>query len=368
MKKILLACLISTGFTAVSSAQMVEYRFPGVLSPASIEFFVSASDVIAGTGLADPGGGAFPPGCTGQGDEAYSQDGWTEVDEASALANGDYLEVTITDIGGGGLEIFDISFSAISSANGPTAYAVYIDGALQSVGSFTGGCDIIFSTVPAPVVIPQNGSTIVRIVAFGATSPTGTLDFDGLIIEGISANLPIELSYFNAKLVGNDVVLNWRTETEEHNAYMAVERSFDGIKFSEIGRLKGAGTTVEPQEYKFIDTAPKAGLNYYRLRQVDVDGTVAYHKMVSVNVAVKDIGLAVFPTLAAETALVQTNRVAEVEGRLRIVDMMGKVMIEHVLAPGVNQVELQLGTLAPGQYIVQVQVADEISTARFVKQ
>ncbi|MCB0556998.1 MAG: hypothetical protein KDD02_25850, partial [Phaeodactylibacter sp.] len=68
------------------------------------------------------------------------------------------------------------------------------------------------------------------------------------------------------------------------------------------GRVQGAGTTLEPQEYSFIDEKPLRGLNYYRLRQVDFDGAVEYHKVISVEYKGKSsaIGVSAFPNPANE--------------------------------------------------------------------
>ncbi len=196
-----------------------------------------------------------------------------------------------------------------------------------------------------------------------ATSSFGSLN------TGINTGfLPIELTYFTATPKSNVIALNWRTETELNNAYMAVERSLDGENFAEIGRVKGAGTTVEPQEYRFIDEAPKAGINYYRLRQVDTDGTVNYHKVVAVSFDTKDIATTVFPTVANDFVTLQTSKVAEAEGIVTVMSLTGKIVTELAFAEGANQIELNVANLAAGQYFVRLAVDGAVTTTRFVKQ
>jgi len=180
--------------------------------------------------------------------------------------------------------------------------------------------------------------------------------------------LPIELIFFTATPQSNAVVLHWRTETELNNAYMAVERSLDGENFAEIGRVKGAGTTFEPQEYTFLDQTPKAGINYYRLRQVDTDGAVNYHKVVAVSFDTKDVVTSVFPTIANDFVTVQTSKVAEAEGVVTVMSLTGKIVTERAFAKGANQIELNVANLAAGQYFIRLAVDGAVTTTRFVKQ
>jgi len=89
--------------------------------------------------------------------------------------------------------------------------------------------------------------------------------------------LPVELIEFTASLNDADQVdLNWTTASEVNNAYFSIERSRDGKNFEEIGQVTGAGTTADMQHYHHLDPMPYSGYNYYRLRQVDLDGSFAY--------------------------------------------------------------------------------------------
>ena len=90
----------------------------------------------------------------------------------------------------------------------------------------------------------------------------------------------MELVDFNAeKYDDRSSLLTWRTETEINNDYFAIERSTDGVNFTELGQVEGAGSTTIPQSYEFIDNAPEFGDNAYRLRIVDTDGTFKYSEI-----------------------------------------------------------------------------------------
>jgi hypothetical protein len=103
-----------------------------------------------------------------------------------------------------------------------------------------------------------------------------TLRIDDVQISG-SQFLPINLVDFSAVEKPNQTVsLQWETATETNVEYTSIERSTDGMIFEEIGRLSGQGDSFEARQYQFLDSAPRFGCNYYRLKIVDLDGTVAW--------------------------------------------------------------------------------------------
>src|SRR5258706_1622052 len=97
-----------------------------------------------------------------------------------------------------------------------------------------------------------------------------------------SGVLPIELLYLNVKSNTGYVNCSWATATETNNDYFTIERSQDGKTFEEILRKPGAGNSVTQREYSIIDEAPMKGINYYRLKQTDYDGTFSYSQVKSV--------------------------------------------------------------------------------------
>lgn len=127
----------------------------------------------------------------------------------------------------------------------------------------------------------------------GGTTTSGTIVTSGVVTAfspftlasrtGGGANpLPIELVYFIANPRENYVELQWKTASQINNDYFVVERSKDGQKWEQLVIVKGAGTTSIPMEYLETDPSPYEGLSYYRLKQVDFDGSFTYSQIVSV--------------------------------------------------------------------------------------
>ena len=121
------------------------------------------------------------------------------------------------------------------------------------------------------------GTTGAISPAFGTvTSASSVTDFNTFFTLGsTNANnpLPVELLSFDATLEDNEVHLDWATATETDNEQFVVERSADGVNFSGILDQPGAGNSSTVQYYQDVDENPLIGVSYYRLRQIDFDGT-----------------------------------------------------------------------------------------------
>jgi hypothetical protein len=97
--------------------------------------------------------------------------------------------------------------------------------------------------------------------------------------------LPVELLSFDGQAAGEAVQLEWITASESGSSHYLVERSIDGYTFEAIGQVQAAGTSYSTLTYAFEDPQPVRGVNYYRLKQVDLDGTTDLSEVVAVTFA-----------------------------------------------------------------------------------
>ncbi len=194
-----------------------------------------------------------------------------------------------------------------------------------------------------------------------APSSRGVLNFS-------QSAFPITLYAFEGELKGERVLLSWQTETEENNDFMAVEHSTDARRFTEIGRVKGAGTTTERQSYTLWHDTPQPGLNYYRLRQVDFDGAIEYHGPVAIEYKGKEPRLEIYPSPVAEQLVIEMPITAEQGGELLICDINGRPALRLATAPGFRRQSIDVTSLPPGHYFLQWRPErGDILTNRFVK-
>jgi len=173
--------------------------------------------------------------------------------------------------------------------------------------------------------------------------------------------LPVELTAFYAKPSTTAIKLFWETESELNNAYFEIERSTDGQYFTTIGKQKGAGTTIEPQAYQFVDAQPKIGTNFYRLQQVDTDGAFHYSDILAVAFDPKNEILKVYPSPVTNVLMIQSNTSMQ---QLQVLDSRGRVVVETT-----GQVaQVDVSTLPKGLYLLRIKTAKGQQIQRFIKQ
>ena len=177
--------------------------------------------------------------------------------------------------------------------------------------------------------------------------------------------LPVTLLSFTAAPAGDDVRLAWRTATETGNDYFAVEHSADGRDFRELGRVAGAGDSATPRSYEYTHADVPTGTHYYRLRQVDFDGSYEYSDVVSVLLDGSGGALRLFPNPARDA--VQVISAGTEALRYDLFDAFGRRLRSDAVAP---QGRIDLRGLAPGTYILRLSDLSGrvVETERVVRQ
>ncbi|MDX2174030.1 MAG: T9SS type A sorting domain-containing protein [Bacteroidota bacterium] len=132
---------------------------------------------------------------------------------------------------------------------------------------------------------------------FTATLPTtGGVFFTIGSINKVSTPLPITLLSFVAEPDNNTVVVNWSTVNELNSNFYSVQRSQDGLNFTDIGNVKASGTSNSRRDYQFIDSNPLNDISYYRLKLTDIDGSINTYNIVSVVFENNDLAeFTIFP-------------------------------------------------------------------------
>jgi hypothetical protein len=170
--------------------------------------------------------------------------------------------------------------------------------------------------------------------------------------------LPVELTSFTGTVDTNNLAtLRWTTASERNSAYFALERSPDGTAFTEIGRVAAATTSIKTLAYQWLDPQRLLRTAYYRLRQVDNDGTVHYSRVVTLTPTPSIARLLeVYPNPSAgQTMQLLLNGYDGETLSLRLVDALGRTVMTQTLAP-VNAhylapLDLPKG-LATGTYVL----------------
>jgi len=182
--------------------------------------------------------------------------------------------------------------------------------------------------------------------------------------------LPIELVDMRATAVGEEVLVEWTTVTERGSASYIVERSSDNISFSPIGQMDAAGESRERINYDLVDRTPYAGLNYYRVKQLDLDGSFEYSPVVTAMILHSENAIRVVPNPATDRIQILSPKHVTGTAVVEVLDLTGRIVLKrkmNILDDGLLMMEI--GELVQGTYLVRLSLPDGSApgTARFQK-
>jgi hypothetical protein len=188
------------------------------------------------------------------------------------------------------------------------------------------------------------------------TAATGTLN---LGINMITTPLPVQLARFDGRQEGAHDRLTWTTNSESHNAGFNLQHAVDGKEFTTIDYITTkapGGNSADVLHYEFLNTKPVNGHNYYRLQQVDIDGTISTESKVIDLIRETAQEIRVYPNPSKEQVNVEFSSTQASNITVQVSDMQGRVMLkaEHQVAEGLVRVPVQINHLPAGNYMVQV--------------
>lgn len=221
------------------------------------------------------------------------------IDNSSVTVSGNFDNVgngSVTVQNGGALSVSgDFANNGGGNVSSDSGGSIAIEGDFNNTGG--GNTDV-------------DGGSIAVGGTFTGTTPTGDAgdcDGGGGGCCGVGCEpLPVTLTSFTSTQQGDRLLLSWQTQSELNNNHFTLERSFDGINFSEIARVSGAGNSSSASSYSYFDNASfGADFVYYRLSQTDFDGTHKNLKVISVGVSVIASDIQVYPNPARNNSTIQ---------------------------------------------------------------
>ena len=172
--------------------------------------------------------------------------------------------------------------------------------------------------------------------------------------------LPVELTSFTVKCSENYTILNWTTASESDNSHFDIEKSTDAISWRKIGEVRGGGNSSQLIEYEFTDAENNTREVYYRLKQVDHNGTFSYSEIISkeCNQSTQP-AFNIYPNPVTETIFIQYE--FEESQRLlffNLFDDIGRIIksasfdLTNKSSSGILQIPV--GDLANGIYFMKI--------------
>ena len=170
--------------------------------------------------------------------------------------------------------------------------------------------------------------------------------------------LGAELTNFEAKCVDNKQLIQWTTISEKDNDYFILESSHNGSEWTEVATINGHGTTTDRHDYYFKDERVKNGVTYYRLKQVDFDGEITYHKIISSSCDLDANSVLIYPNPAQDVVYINVHANNEIQS-LTLSNSLGQVIHQSF-----NEESIDVREFATGIYILTVETKNGVKTER----
>jgi len=170
---------------------------------------------------------------------------------------------------------------------------------------------------------------------------------------GTDGLLPVSLISFTATLQKNTTLLQWATAQEINSSYFEVQHADNSLQFTNLVTVQASGNVNTQHSYSTVDPNPVTGINYYRLKEVNKDGSFVYSNIVNVTVS-GVTGMAAYPNPARENVIIKINALTQ-KTVLNMYDVQGRLVMQKqvILAGGDNLIDWNVSNIAPGIYYVE---------------
>jgi|GEM_PF-103891 len=226
---------------------------------------------------------------------------------------------------------------------------------LKFIDNNAGSSTITLANSNAELLAVADTNTMFR----GVTFTPGTV---------VNYALPAKLSSFTAKKQTDNTLLNWTTAAEQNSLRFDVLHSVNGNDFTAIGAVASNGNASQSSSYAFIHKAIFKGLNYYKLNQVDRDGSSQQSKVIVLDFSGNKLEMLVNVPLNNQ---VQVNIMADepASGTIHVIDMQGRKLVQQKvqLVKGNNTVSIDGQLFVKGIYIASLVTNNGTVNVKFVK-
>ncbi len=213
------------------------------------------------------------------------------------------------------------------------------------------------------ISVPNGGFIYLRfLIQDGTPSGSGSRDemaLDNITIYGTAAiPAPVDMSPVSATLLENDVRIDWTTYTEKNNAGFEIQRGTDGVHFKTIGFERGQLESNLTLDYSYRDATAVNGINYYRIKQVDIDEKYTFSNIAQVDVTkAGNFKANIYPNpITNQTVNIELESSIKDVAKVEIYSLNGQLVLSThwSIIKGINQLPITTNLLA-GHYILSIQ-------------
>jgi hypothetical protein len=181
------------------------------------------------------------------------------------------------------------------------------------------------------------------------------------------AVVPVIWQNVKAQLTNNQTLVSWATSQEINTSLFEIEHSVDGINFVKIGQQNAAGNSTNISYYNFTHPKPAAGFNYYRIKQIDINGSNKYSVIVKV-LNRNDIKETIIAPNPVSNILNVVEPTSKYISSIEVYDNKGSLIMHKNIQSDVQVYSLPVLALKTGNYVLKINYKNESKSIRFIKE
>lgn len=306
----------------------------------------------------------------------FTNDGLLSTDRAAAgvLTSGtstnngfyDYASIQAFSIGTGtitdnGIDLTNSADTEFDASGGNT-----IDvGVPNYAFTYNGGDTLATSDASGILTIPDGElESLDPLTLSPAPYPAYSI-----VVSNYNVLLPIELANFHVSKAADGVKIQWETISEVNVDYVSVEKSTDGMSFTSIHRELSNGDAYEHNTYEVMDKGLVSGINYYRLKTVDLNGEIEYSEIKSISLRGEDSleSINVYPTITDGNMIsIDLSGVKSDNVNMRLINSQGTQLMNINYIGGQEQ-SIDVASLPQGLYFIMLDNGISTTTRRILK-
>lgn len=351
------------------------FKLPGTAPACAGNLLLNPSFETTSTGALDLYSGFTPANWSSSTDFGYPELRWTVPDGISFLGIYTPGAVVYQDVSSSPGSCYSLTFYAAMhepTLNDGEVKIQYLDSSHNPIGSpvaykithdwettegLGGPYSLSLGTAPA-------GTSFVRVFIENNSAP-GTVESvkaDGFCLLETCKSLPVTLVNFNAKEEGHSTVLNWVSSSETNSSYYQVQHSLTSRSWRSLGQVTASQNSSSMKSYSFRDDGPAPGINYYRLRIVDLDGTATYSSVRSVVVTGRS-DTRIFPNPSSGVVNIEASDWSDVNN-VQVLTFSGKIVYDSGQNP---RPSIFLNQTPAGAYLIKLaRVSGWVETKRII--
>jgi hypothetical protein len=172
--------------------------------------------------------------------------------------------------------------------------------------------------------------------------------------------LPVELTFFTASVIGSSVTLSWITASELNNLGFEIQRSNNMDNWESIAFVEGSGNSISSSAYEYTDNSPAGGKYFYRLKQIDINGTYEYSSVIEVFISMPESFVLEqnYPNPFNPTTIIRFGFDKNTAAQLKVFDVLGNEVAtlfdETVDAGRIYEINFDAAGLSSGIYFYRL--------------